>query len=141
MLFHPIWLIPFHCCSAFAARAVRPARCNNSTNLCRPIAGNTRAVCQYDYLPDGRLCRVTASSTDFEELSLEEMQTMGLSGEPTQYMEGEEDIEIEASLLGASEAQQARRRHQKLTCGQCINRQCVTQTAKWCKRPPTAAQG
>jgi hypothetical protein len=64
---------------------------------------------------------------------------MGLSGEPAQYLEGEEDAE--ASLLGASEAQQIRRRRQKLTCGQCINRQCVTQTAKWCKRPPTAAQG
>jgi len=129
------------CVNGTSARAVRPALCNNTTRFCRPIAGNTRAVCQYDYFPNGQLCRVTAGSTDFEELSAEEMQTMGLSGEPTQYMEGEEDIEIEASLLGASEAQQVRRRRQKLTCGQCLNRVCVTQTARWCKRPPTAAMG
>ena len=124
--------------------------CDPSGNrFCRPIPGNTRFLCQYNFRPEGALCvRNTTANTAsldagiFEELSAEEIQTLGLPATPTaEYLEA--DIVGEAQLMGGSEAQQNRRTKTKpdiKTCGQCVNKQCVAATAKWCKTAQKRAQ-
>ncbi len=136
---------PF-CCITSTPTGQPVEGCDTRNRFCRPIPGNTRFVCQYNFRPEGALCPLNANpaaaiaslaESFLEELSTAEIQEMGLEAEPSA-----EDIDSEDSvqLASASEPQQnvnrrnnRPRNNKALPCGQCRNNVCVAAPKKWCK--------
>lgn len=119
--------------------------CDTRNKYCKPIPNNNMFVCQYNFRPEGALCRLSDNAatagfgaTSFEEMSAAEIQEMGLEAESSVDAPNSAD-KSSRRLAGMSEAQQSghtnghTKRNKALTCGQCRSNVCVAASVKWCK--------